>query len=267
MSTVFTLAGAFGFHDEVDVQLGGEPLVGNTVHHVVYPNVPLITALDQGADLLNDALIATSGHKIVFAHSLGALVAHHWLTDYAPDSTIPFADLEFILIGNPCRKYGGMLSGESRLAPYVGPLSDLNGAAPLPAVVNYQVRDLARQYDGWADWPNDDFEPISVANATLGANTLHVDYTNQSLDDPDNFSYFEGNIEYIWSRTVPMPMSTYSLGLFPDSLFRKIVEQSYDRPVDLESGSVPGNDNPRTLNDLDVISEKVEYYRRYKSQL
>jgi hypothetical protein len=156
MSTVFTLSG----QDDpllglMAFRLKGEVTAGNTVVPILYNNFGfdnLLIALGQlippeflftinlGAEQLDVQLNNVAGDKVVFAHSMGAVVAARWLQEYAPSSDIPPDDLTFVLIGNPVRKYGGSLY----------PSSDL----VVPEDTDYSVRDIAAQYDAFADWPN-----------------------------------------------------------------------------------------------------------------
>ena len=237
---------------------------GNTHVPVFYTNLISQANVNAGATTLNTQLLATSGHKIAFGHSLGALVCLRWLNQYGPTSTIPFADLEFVLIGNPARKYGGMIYADvGNLATYAGQIQTLAGVYTMPASPAYTVHDFTRQYDGWSDWP-DEMEPIAVANASIGMVTTHIDYTTPRLGAFGNKSLVEGNVTYEWVRTYPSPLHSYTLTLMNDDVYRPIIEKAYDRPVNIEGW---GTGLPPTLADLDSISEQVEYYRKYKSQL
>lgn len=265
MSTVFTLSGTAAPPGYLyDLNYMGLA-TGNTHVPVYYANLISQATVNAGADTLNDQLLATSGHKIAFGHSLGALVCLRWLNFYGPTSTIPFADLEFVLIGNPARKYGGMIysTDGTQLADYAGQVQTLAGVYTMPDPVAYAVNDFTRQYDGWSDWPNVN-EPIAMANASIGMVTVHLDYSDERIGAFGNDTLVEGNVTYEWSRTGVTPLSSYTLGLMQDSVYRPVIEQAYTRPVNVEGW---GTGLPPTLDDLDQISEQIEYYRKYKSQL
>lgn len=266
MSVVFGLSGTGVIPHYLPLFFGGEVTDGNTFIPVVYPSVPTFATVDFGATLLDAAMADYPiDHKVVFGHSLGSLVAHHWMNTYGPTTTIPDADLEFLLVGNPARKYGGMLNYKALgpVSPYVEPMATLCGDLPLPAYHPWQITDFTRQYDGWSDCP-DVIEPIAAVNALIGGVTTHIDYTTQSLAAL-NPTLVEGTVTYVWSRTVPCPIDALTtLGLAGDDIYRRIIEKSYMRPVDIETFDPDG---PPSLDDLDAISEQVEYYRRYQSQL
>src|SRR6185312_14960258 len=105
-----------------------------------------------------------TGTRVVFGHSLGAVVSSYWLNQYAPDSGIDPADLSFVFIGNSVHPIGGALGPESgsEWQNWFG-----TGIAA-PADTPYTVTDIVRQYDGWADWPTGGFNLDAVFNALSG---------------------------------------------------------------------------------------------------
>lgn len=219
----FTLPEDFESSSTLSLQLGGTITNGNTVIPIDYPNFNLEdSSIDTGAQMLDDEITSTPGDKVVFGHGLGVIVIARWLHDYGPTSLVPPSELSFINIGNPVRKYGGFLNGET-----VHTLTDFSGnswAGIIPVLTPedtpYNVTDIARQYDGFADWPNIQ-SPAAVANAYTGMNTIHPFYLDTRLDDPNNISLQEANITYIWSPTRL---------LIPDYLIEEI-ETAYNRPV------------------------------------
>jgi hypothetical protein len=242
VSTVLCMAGAFGSPALIPQMLGGEVTDGNTVVPVNYKNWGLDdSVIDDGVTQLNTALHNISGHKIVLTHSAGSVAATKWLQNVGPTSDIPAADLEFVLLGNSCRKYQGLL--HSHL--YTGLFVDASGHAwafvsppTVPSTTRYRVRDLARQYDGFADFPDKDTDMnwwLAAFNAWTGTGLVHLDYTKQSLTDPANEVYTEGNVTYLLAPTKPLPM----LGPFinpasdqSDAAIRPKVESAYTRNVD-----------------------------------
>lgn len=236
MTTVFTLAGAFGDPTQVPRMLRGQVTDGNTVVPVYYPNWTLDwrgSEVLMGVDDLDHVLTTTAGDLVVMAHSLGAVVACRWLRVKGPTSTVDPARLKFILMGNSVSRYGGLLFEEAISAPIDS---------------RYTVTDFKRQYDGWTDWPglipvpdltNVNFNEVmtflgtllsdmAAQNAMSGAAFIHADYNNVTLDDPNNAVYTQGNITYIWAPTAPWWL--------PWSL-RYMVENKYNRPVKM--GELP----------------------------
>jgi hypothetical protein len=234
MSTVFTLSG----QDDpllglMAFRLKGEVTAGNTVVPILYNNFGfdnLLIALGQlippeylftinlGAEQLDVQLNNTAGDKVVFAHSMGAVVAARWLQEYAPSSDIPPDDLTFVLIGNPMRKYGGSLY----------PSSDIT----IPEDTDYSVRDIAAQYDAFADWPNLHNSPnyfIATTVAMAGWALVHPFYLDIPAYDTTMPTYTEGNIDYVFSPLRSWWIPEYVMDL---------VESAYDRP-ELDAASVP----------------------------
>ncbi|PQM51832.1 hypothetical protein C5U48_12975 [Mycolicibacter virginiensis] len=263
MTTVFTLAGAFGDPSQVARMLRGEITAGNTVVPVHYQNW---TVDWRGADvlaavdILDDLLTTTSGDMVVFGHSLGAVVACRWLRIKGPTSTIDPARLKFILMGNSVSRYGGVLFEEAIAAPTNTP---------------YTVTDFKRQYDGWTDWPSTITVPnltnidlgqvmafmwslltdLAAQNAINGANFIHPDYNNVGIDDPGNASYTAGNITYVWAPTVPWWL--------PWSL-RYIVEGAYNRPVRMGELPVVRFAEPYTGTDHAGFAAWAREVREYR---
>jgi hypothetical protein len=232
MSTVFTIGGLGGeaidygtAGHELDYMLKGQITKGNTVVPIYWPSLNLdslliglgptvipdswLSSINTGRDSLDTQLHATSGPKVVFAHSAGAVIACRWLHDYGPTSTIPPTDLSFVLIGNSVRRYGG---------PFY---NDDYGA---PVDTRYPVRDIRQMYDGFCDFPNVPSSAnylLAVTNAVIGSVPFHLDYTNVDAYDPNNPTFVEGNITYVLSPTRPWWQNDYTLNL---------IETAYDRP-------------------------------------
>lgn len=234
MATVFTLAGAFALGPGyLTSALKGTITDGNTVVPILYPNWTIFESqVDTGAQMLDSALTSTPGPKVVFGHSLGAVVASNWLKNYGPTSSVPGSDLSFVLIGNSVRKYGGELT-----TPGLSELFFPN-SFPIPADTPYQVTDFTRQYDGFADFPqlsgNANENMWALLNSVSGEGTVHPQYNHVTLDDPENVWHTEGNISYGWSPTWPLPIygrSQNFITQWEDQELRATVEGGYSRPV------------------------------------
>ena len=226
MATVFTLAGAFGPENSPDnyltEALEGTITNGNTVVPIDYDNDTIFEAqVDQGAQLLNEAILSTSGPRVAFGHSLGAVVCCNWLLNYGPTSTVSPETLSFVLIGNSVRAYGGLCYAIGYF-PH----------SRCPSNTPYTVMDFVRQYDGWADIPANAFSVAGI-NQVAGANLIHPNYQNVSLTESGNVSVKAGNVTYMWSLTYPVPLlGTSTTGVASmDEELRPQIEASYLRPV------------------------------------
>jgi hypothetical protein len=195
---------------------------------------------DLGADKVQDAVDALPDDEptILFGHSQGGQVIYTDLRRWAMDpATAPDPSrLSWVSIGNPANRYGGR-------RPTMDGFSNW-----LPEDTAYQGYEVIRQYDGWADWPDDPSNFIAVANAVVGMFTIHTNYRQIDLDDPDNLRYTPdqpdgspGNVTYIWSPTDYLPLAKLTGPLAPivDNILRPIVEKAYARPVDIPDPTPP----------------------------
>ncbi|MDZ4236514.1 MAG: PE-PPE domain-containing protein, partial [Dietzia sp.] len=158
--------------------------------------------------------------QIVFGYSQGARVATDWLEEFATAEDAPSPDdLSFVLIGNPGRKHGG---------------AHVIWGQPTPDS-QYQVLDVAQQYDLTADRP-DRFSLLAMANAYAGLIQLHGHYENVDIYDPANYVWKEGNTTYVFVPTEDLPIlnGLRRLGLdeLADQLqgpLKEKIEKAYDR--------------------------------------
>ncbi len=218
----------------MNTQLQGTITAGNTVVPLDYGSSNLLqSTVESGAQLLNAALLATTPPMVVFGHALGAVVGANWLNNYGPTSIIDPADLSFVFIGNSGRPYGG----------YAYVIDFFTGSITPPGTP-YTVQDLARQYDGFADYPTGVGGGFADAkrNAVLGQGSIHPDYKNVNLVDNGagipNVAHAVGNISYIWSMTQPLPIYGTTWNSYTSSLdyaLRPSVESAYSRPVTVPS--------------------------------
>lgn len=233
MATVFTLAGAFAAGPGyLTSALKGTITDGNTVVPILYPNWTIFESqVATGAQMLDSAITSTSGPKVCFGHSLGAVVCSNWLKNYGPTSSVPGSDLSFVLIGNSVRKYGGELSA-SGLGFF------FPNSYPIPAGTPYTVKDFTRQYDGFADIPqfsgNASQNVWAFLNSISGEGGVHPYYNDVTLDDAANSWYVEGNVHFGWAPTWPLPIygtAQNAITQFEDNELRATVEAAYTRPV------------------------------------
>ncbi|MGB3483748.1 MAG: PE-PPE domain-containing protein [Mycobacterium sp.] len=186
-------------------------------------------SVSLGVAGLNQAITdGAGGEVIVFGHSQGAVVATEYLRQH------PGSDLTFVLTGNPNRPNGGILQRFNGL--YV-PILDIsfNGATPTDDATTI---DIARQYDGWVDFPRYPLNLVASANALLGIVFLHGKY--EEAITPEVLAGLEptqhGNTTYYLVPTARLPLLMPFEGLLPknvldalDAPLRQIVELGYDR--------------------------------------
>lgn len=163
--------------------------------------------------------------KIVYAFSGGARIASVWLQDHAKDKDAPAPeDLSFVLLGNGGRKYGGVNGW------FWGDL------LRTPTDTQYDIVDVAGEYDPIADFPTNPFNLLAVANGVAAFVYVHLRYDEVDLDDPDNIVWKEGKTTYVYVPTEHLPLlqGFYDLGLGSlvadiEPKLRAIVDKAYDR--------------------------------------
>lgn len=191
-ATVLTLSGLnFNLTRYMPRQFGGvfarPPYV---MREVRYPASLASDSIAKGVAALDTALRTTSGPVIVLAHSQGAQVASHWMRQHADDPAAPSGDrLIFLLTGNPLRSEGGYIIGRREVGGTIG--------ASTPVTSRWKVIDVARRYDGWADWPADETNRRAVKNARAGMFGIHPRYDVVSLHDPSNTVWTRGTTTFV----------------------------------------------------------------------
>lgn len=188
--------------------------------------VPNLATAERCAEMVDAALHATAGPKVVAGHSLGAQGGvYKWLRDYGPTSDINPADVVFISSGNPERKYNGIMRVPGALVASVE-----YGGLGLPEDTPYTVWDIAKQYDFFADHPNDLTNTSSMKNiAPLGVflaffevgNLVHSKYDTAGITESTNVKFVEGNVTYITVPNTPLV----------SSLNPRAIEAGYTRPA------------------------------------
>lgn len=238
-STVLTLAPAF--RELPSNWLRGELFAAPNVKvKVPYNNFPGATNTNKGADNLDQALRSTPGQKIVLGHSQGAQVIDAWLRRYGPTSTVDPATVQFVLTGDLESKYNGCAN-----VPDSGCVAAYGGNN-FPDDTPFTVKVIARQYDFYADCPNDLSNETAKKNRSAATvvggkgelGQVHGDYSKIGLNDPANKVFVEGNATYILGApaTYFLPMVTQewtpnSQKVIDDARLRPIVESAYSRPM------------------------------------
>jgi hypothetical protein len=218
------------------------------------------TTMVANLDTKMKSEIAAHGNIRVYGHSNGGQLIYKWLREYGPTSTIDPATVQFISAANPEQKFNGYCKASTGYNMYGG-----NG---FPQATPYHIIDFARQYDVYADYPNDENNLESVMNVGQGGirpNILpilgpgfwvHLDYFNVGLSDPANLTHVDGNCTYILSPTDPPPMIAAWPEFIRPPKFKAMVEAGYQRPFSTGGGSTPN------IAQLDVIEAQVEEFRR-----
>ncbi|MFB1295780.1 PE-PPE domain-containing protein [Mycobacterium sp. pW049] len=172
---------------------------------------------------------------VIFGYSQGAVVASLYKGTQTGNT--------FVLVANPSRPNGGVMQ---RFKGLTIPLLDVtfSGATPNTGDVTY---DVARQYDGWADFPRYLWNPIAVANAFMGILLVHsemqTELTAEELEaakasgDSDYYQYHAGsNTHYYVIKTYPIPLLMPLDPFLSDAVIaaldaplRAFIETAYDR--------------------------------------
>jgi hypothetical protein len=164
---------------------------------------------------------------IVLGYSLGSTVTSAYL-----NANTPPPGVNFILLGDPSNP-NGWLAATGRLAKFGG---------GIPANTPDPVTIINRQYDGFADWPNNMFAPgylLAALNARAGKKTVHLDYTEASLlNNPNNVTWTQGNITYelVPTQNLPINQRWRKIGLGSvadalDAMERPMIDAAYtNRP-------------------------------------
>jgi PE-PPE domain len=179
------------------------PIEGVHNEYINYPNDTAgfsdqSTSVGQGVTILQNALATNFGNgdvSTVFGYSQSAIIASQVMeqldpTDKPGEGSIPQADLQFLLIGDPNNPNGGLLerfNGFETTAtgtvhdelnlPSLGVAFD--GATPADA---YPTDIYTLEYDGLADFPRYPLNFLSDLNAFLGFAEIHGTYLTEPVD-------------------------------------------------------------------------------------
>lgn len=223
---------------------------------IPYPNTPSNFNATTGMNNL-DMWLRNAGSQtvIVVGHSEGSQVACKWLREIAPTSSVSPARVQFVLTGNPERRYGGsigMMQGAPKtilqqpgwtggvwfppsmsIAAYASHTGEFPG---VPLDTPFSVFDLARQYDHYADYPSSSTS-VSTAASQNASTKIHMNYWNVNVNDSDIVTHAEGNITWAWKPTYPTTtaasLTDPTQQLAADRAARSAIEACYQRPVTL----------------------------------
>ena len=169
---------------------------------------------------------------VVFGFSQGAVVASQYKAQGPTGAT-------YVLVENPNRPNGGVMS---RFQGLTIPIMDLTFSGPTRDNGDETI-DIARQYDGWADFPTYPVNLLADLNAVMGIALVHgktqTELTEQDLADAKAAGgmYYQehGNTTYYLVRTDTLPLLMPIAGVAPDLAaaldppLRAIIETGYDR--------------------------------------
>jgi hypothetical protein len=163
------------------------------------------------------------------------------------------SDLEMVVIANPNRPNGGLLS---RFYPLSIPIFEFSANGATPTDTGIKTTDITFQYDAAADFPRYPLNLLALLNIVIGMD-IHGSYTTtrngytelelrQAIDDPANRQTF-GDTTYITIPTKDLPLVqpirqfgaargisaiTEPLVALIEPTLRVLVELGYDRSVE-----------------------------------
>ncbi|BBY19761.1 hypothetical protein MLIT_53530 [Mycolicibacterium litorale] len=175
---------------------------------------------------------------VVYGYSQSAVIAtlekRRLIEQYGDSDTAP--DVSFVLLANPNRPNGGVMQRFEGL--YI-PMLDVTFNGSTPTDSQFTTIDVARQYDGWADFPAYPLNIVATANALLGIYYLHGDYWSEGVGTPLTQGTVGDTTYYmIPTERLPLLMPLEQLGVPSpiltalDAPLRVIVEFGYDRDPD-----------------------------------
>lgn len=185
--------------------------------------------------------------EVVFGYSQSATIATFEKRNLAaqhPAGTGP--DVSFVLSANGNRPNGGLLARGPVDVTIPMPLTfggaTFSGATPTDT--RYATVDVARQYDGWSDFPVNPLNLLADVNAMMGLTYLHTaepGYAAISLDDPSIVNQGKyGDTTYYLATTEILPLLMplkqvpvigVALADSLDPATRVLVEAGYDRSI------------------------------------
>ena len=228
-ATVFTLRGrGFGAltPDRMPVEYGGIfSQAPYTMQALKYDTWGL-GAFDKGVQMLDKALMSTSGNIIVMTHSEGSEIASRWIRLYADDPVraAMAGRITFLLSGNPVRSGTGYLIDRFEGDGSVG--------VATPTDSPWAIIDVARRWDGWADWPADPTNRWAAAEAKAGKSASHMWYNKVDLYSSQNTVWRQGNTTFVLTHEDDLEILKRYRDAPADfvSAVRAEVEAGYNRP-------------------------------------
>ncbi|MBI5338376.1 MAG: PE-PPE domain-containing protein [Mycolicibacterium rufum] len=183
------------------------------------------------------------GSYVIFGYSESSTIASIQKLQLIAHPVAPTVD--FLLVANPNRPNGGIL--ERFVGAYIPILGvTFSGATPTfsPQPTPLTTVDVARQYDGWADFPTNPLNLLSDVNAFAGTVLLHGKYFG--VGTPQLQGQYQDSTYYLIPRPVTpllmpltwIPLVGKPLAIALDPATRVLVETGYDRTIN------PGQPTP-----------------------
>lgn len=186
VNIVLTLGGLNkGRIDRMDTALRGFSTAnGRTRRTVQYPQEGSARSIREGVKTLDKMIreeTSAGNHVTVFGMSQGAEVASEWLEQNARRSDAPPAHLlDFVLVGNPCRRLGGVVTAGNFITKH----GYLGRRKPTPET-QYTVTDVATPGDVWANadgWPTGKKPKMSLWDILLGRDPHTDEYDDVDVE-------------------------------------------------------------------------------------
>jgi hypothetical protein len=276
-ATVLTLEGGIvgmqpWFHFTPQ-NLRGEYCTGSyscrPVDYFAFPTGPFT---QRGGELVSDEIAGIHADNndediVLLGHSQGGQVIYSALRDWS-SGALPAPDPEhvtWVSTGNPENKYGGTMGG----------IGYTNGEG-LPADLDYDGIEVIRQYDGWADEPDDAGNILAVINAYIGRQTLHTAYEDVNLHDPKNVTKTEyycdegvascdatnakSKVTYVWVPTETLPLVAWTGPFAPalDNMLRPIVDKAYTGRPAIPDPTPPAAESNTTAARTEVKAAELK---------
>ena len=167
----------------------GDTMVGVATPSQFWPltgigSESLSRSVTEGTASLDGVVQSTPGPKVVFGISQSAIVVTQEKINLLNDPNAPARDqLSFVVEANPNRPGHGVLDQVPLVAAVLGVPSTVPDTP-------YDTIDIARQYDGVADFPTQPWNLVADANALAGFAYLHGNYSHIDLSavPPENVS-------------------------------------------------------------------------------
>lgn len=245
------------------------------VDYPASPGVWPFMSMDKSTDIamakLAETIAATSGPIVLAGESQGTVGITKLLLYYKENPSVAPAagDLVIVMYGSPNTPRGGLSAQNPGKRD---PAVNLVHSGPVPDSP-YQTIVIVREYDFFADVPNDSNNLLAMMNRWAGFGLVHPNYGNVNPNDPNNLVRQEGNITIILVPTKELPMLSgmYNAAKFWKSLtgdsswlknvqamdaqLRKQIDPAFDRSGFGPMGT-PQPDQPIVTTESDSMAQR-----------
>ncbi|HEY7053218.1 MAG TPA: PE-PPE domain-containing protein, partial [Mycobacterium sp.] len=116
---------------------------------------------------------------VIFGYSQSGTIVTNELRNLAanPATAPPAGQLENVVIGDPNRPHGGILS---MLPGFRIPILGVTFNGPMPTDTGYKLVDISFKYDAISDFPQFPIDLLAVANALAGYVYIHGTYPSDN---------------------------------------------------------------------------------------